>query len=182
MTVFSRPSPPFTTPPAPNSGVRISFRQPVTEAGFVDAGWWPRSRDLTVELPPLLDVLWTACRDVTRVSYNVASCEPAPRRLQWKGALCDSADSADRTRCCSRSSTSQAVNTSTCWSYRPEAAADFAQRALDLAGGVGGIERPGRILELAAAPSRTRVLPTCSIGTDVDASETAGGPTLIDSL
>jgi len=73
------------------------------------------------------------------------------------------------------------VNTSTCWSYRPQTDADFAQRALDLAGGVGGIERPGRILELAAAPSRTRALPICSIGTDVDASETAGGPTLIDS-
>jgi hypothetical protein len=87
MTALSRPSPPFTTTPAPNGGVRISFRQPVTEAGFVDAGWWPRSRALTVELLPLLDVLWTACRDVTRVSYNVASWEPAPRRLQVEGRL-----------------------------------------------------------------------------------------------
>ncbi len=80
MTVFSRPSPPFATPPAPYGGVRISFRQPVAEAGFVDAGWRPRSRALTVELPPLLDVLWTACRDV-------ASWEPAPRRLQVEGRL-----------------------------------------------------------------------------------------------
>jgi hypothetical protein len=87
MTALSRPSPPFTTTPAPYGGVRISFRQPVTEAGFVDAGWRRRSRALTVELPPLLDVLWTACRDVTRVSYNVASGEPAPRRLQVEGRL-----------------------------------------------------------------------------------------------
>ena len=87
MTAFSRPSAPFTTTPALNGGVRISFRQPVTAAGFVDAGWWPRSRALTVELPPLLDVLWTACRDVTRVSYNVASWEPAPRRRRVEGRL-----------------------------------------------------------------------------------------------
>jgi hypothetical protein len=60
---------------------RISFRQPVDRSGSVDAGWWPRSDDLTAELPALLDVLWTAARDMRRVIYNIDSWAPAPRQM-----------------------------------------------------------------------------------------------------
>ena len=34
--------------------LRLKPRGPVT--GFVDGGWWPRSRDLAAELPALLAV------------------------------------------------------------------------------------------------------------------------------
>ena len=44
--------------------------------------WWPRSRELRTELPALLDVLWTACRDVNRVTYSLPFWEPVPRRMQ----------------------------------------------------------------------------------------------------
>lgn len=64
---------------------RISFRQPVTSAPYVDAAWWPRSRDLDAELPGLFDVLWTAARDVNRVAYPIESWLPAPRRLCIEG-------------------------------------------------------------------------------------------------
>ncbi len=69
----------------PEPAARISFRQPVATSGFVDAAWWPRSRDLLVELPALLDVLWTAGREITRVSYNLSAWDSAPRRTRIAG-------------------------------------------------------------------------------------------------
>ncbi|WAX55094.1 DUF5994 family protein [Jatrophihabitans cynanchi] len=75
---------PVTRPPTALAA-RVSFRQPVTSAPHVDAAWWPRSRDLTAELPGLLEVLWTAARDVDRVSYPVGSWLPVTRRLDIDG-------------------------------------------------------------------------------------------------
>jgi hypothetical protein len=76
---------PLIEPGWGSSAARVSFRQPVSRNGFIDAGWWPRSRDLTDELPPLLDVLWTADRDVNRVIYNLDFWLPTPRRLVVEG-------------------------------------------------------------------------------------------------
>lgn len=70
------------TPPA-----RILFRQPVTEEGLLDAGWWPRSCDLEAELPALLDALWLAGREVTRVSYALDFWNSAPRQLRVAGKV-----------------------------------------------------------------------------------------------
>ena len=64
---------------------RISFRQPVSTSGFIDAAWWPRSLDLTVELPPLMDTLWTAAREITRISYPLSTWNRAPQRMQIEG-------------------------------------------------------------------------------------------------
>ncbi len=68
--------------PSPQPATRISFRQPVSATGFIDAAWWPRTLDLTAELPPLMDVLWTAGREINRVTYNVAAWDPAPRQMR----------------------------------------------------------------------------------------------------
>jgi len=82
-SILSSPVPqPADSAPQP---ARISFRQPVSATGFIDAAWWPRSCDLTTELPPLLDVLWTAAREITRISYHLSAWDPAPRRLQIEG-------------------------------------------------------------------------------------------------
>jgi hypothetical protein len=72
------------TPPALSliPAARVLFRQPVANDGFLDAGWWPRSRDLATELPALLDTLWLAGRDVMRISYALSFWEHAPRRLR----------------------------------------------------------------------------------------------------
>src|SRR3954452_23166131 len=80
-------APPAAAPPAaaPPAAARISFRQPVSTAGYIDAAWWPRSLDLTAELPPLLDVMWTAARDISRITYSIAGWDPAPRRLRVEG-------------------------------------------------------------------------------------------------
>jgi hypothetical protein len=89
MTTTIEPLEPVSRPAAadapPDRSARIRFRQPVSTAGFIDAAWWPRSLDLTAELPPLLDVLWTAAREITRVTYSVGAWNPAPRRLSIDG-------------------------------------------------------------------------------------------------
>jgi hypothetical protein len=76
---------PRRDPPLSAEAARISFRQPVSIAGFIDAAWWPRSLDLTTELPPLLEVLWTAAREINRISYNTGAWDPAPRRMRLEG-------------------------------------------------------------------------------------------------
>jgi hypothetical protein len=64
---------------------RISFRQPVSTAGFVDAAWWPRTRDLSAELPSLMEVFWTAAREINRITYNFNVWDRAPRRMTIEG-------------------------------------------------------------------------------------------------
>jgi hypothetical protein len=80
-----------TTPIAPSVDdhqhlrLRLKPRGPVT--GFVDGGWWPRSRDLPAELPALLAVLAVRMGLVESVSYNLDAWEPAPRRITLDGRL-----------------------------------------------------------------------------------------------
>lgn len=64
---------------------RIVFRQPVSEAGFIDAAWWPHSSDLTAELPDVLTGLWSAGREIFRISYTLDVWERGPRRIRVHG-------------------------------------------------------------------------------------------------
>jgi hypothetical protein len=68
-----------------SEAARVSFRQPVITEAHIDAAWWPRSHDLAAELPALLDVLWTASRNVNRVSFAKEAWLPTPRRLSIEG-------------------------------------------------------------------------------------------------
>lgn len=74
-----------TTSASSGTPARIGFRQPVSSAGYLDAAWWPRSRDLTAELPGLMAVLWTAGREVNRITFNLHTWNAAPRRMQIEG-------------------------------------------------------------------------------------------------
>jgi hypothetical protein len=63
--------------------LRLKPRGPVT--GFVDGGWWPRSRDLPGELPALLAVLAVRMGPVEDVTYNLDTWGPTPRRISLDG-------------------------------------------------------------------------------------------------
>jgi hypothetical protein len=65
--------------------LRLKPRGPVT--GFVDGGWWPRSRDLPAELPALLAVLAVRLGSVESVSYNQDVWGPTPRKITFDGRL-----------------------------------------------------------------------------------------------
>jgi Family of unknown function (DUF5994) len=49
--------------------------------GSIDGGWWPRTLDLAMELPPLIEHMFAAGFDITDVSYNLDAWLPAPHHL-----------------------------------------------------------------------------------------------------
>jgi hypothetical protein len=51
----------------------------------LDGGWWPRSRDLAVELADLVDHLPREYGRVVRAVFSPADWDPAPRRVSVAG-------------------------------------------------------------------------------------------------
>ncbi|MFF1565837.1 DUF5994 family protein [Streptomyces sp. NPDC058293] len=49
--------------------------------GVLDGAWWPRSRDVTAELPALIQALTTYLGPITRVGLDTAAWEEVPTRL-----------------------------------------------------------------------------------------------------
>jgi hypothetical protein len=80
-----RHSDPPQAAPGPSDAPRLHLRSSANAGGFVDGGWWPRSPDLSVELPALLTAMWSAGYDVFRIVYNLTAWDPAPRRLIMSG-------------------------------------------------------------------------------------------------
>src|SRR5690242_8329420 len=72
-----------TEPPRHTSRLRLKPKAPTS--GYVDGAWWPRSRDLSVELPTLLVVLAVRLGHIARVTYNLGAWDPAARRLSVEG-------------------------------------------------------------------------------------------------
>ncbi|MEV3860757.1 DUF5994 family protein [Streptomyces sp. NPDC050095] len=52
-----------------------------TGKGLLDGAWWPRSRDLAVELPALADVLGPLWGRITRVAVNPMHWPVVPRKV-----------------------------------------------------------------------------------------------------
>ena len=72
---------PVTTTEGLRQVLRLRLKPKAATAGFVDGGWWPRSRDLAVELPGLLAVLAVRLGRIERVSYHLDDWGPTPGRL-----------------------------------------------------------------------------------------------------
>ena len=70
---------------SPRQTLRLKLKPKAPATGFVDGAWWPRSRDLSTELPALLAVLAIRLGPIQRVSYNLVSWDSAPRRLDIGG-------------------------------------------------------------------------------------------------
>lgn len=138
-------------PPPTDSAARVSFRQPVTASGFVDAGWWPRTRDLTAELPTLLELLWDVDRDITRVSFNLDAWQPAPRRMQLHGKSVRLGGFHHQSPLLVTLTNSWGHDRIDLLVIPPETDAATARHALDLASATDGTDRPEHILEEAVA-------------------------------
>jgi hypothetical protein len=143
--------PPAPRPIAPALAARVSFRQPVTSAPHIDAAWWPRSRDLEAELPGLLDVLWTAAREVDRVSYPIQSWLPVSRRLDIEGRRIRLGGFAHQSPSMISLRDARGAERIDILVIPPEAEEEFAAAAMVLASRSGPNERAARVLELAAA-------------------------------
>lgn len=61
--------------------LRLKLKPKAPATGYVDGAWWPRTLDLSAELPALLVVLAVRLGPIRRVSYNLGTWEAAPRRL-----------------------------------------------------------------------------------------------------
>ncbi|GAA1547375.1 DUF5994 family protein [Streptomyces albidochromogenes] len=52
-----------------------------SRVGALDGAWWPRSRDVTAELPALIQVLTAHLGPVTRVGLDADAWEEVPTRV-----------------------------------------------------------------------------------------------------
>ncbi|MGW0734796.1 DUF5994 family protein [Streptomyces sp. NPDC002851] len=71
---------PVAPPPA-----RLSLTPAGPVPGLLDGAWWPRSRDLSRELPALMDVLDARWGRITRVAVNPAHWPVIPRKVPVAG-------------------------------------------------------------------------------------------------
>lgn len=56
-------------------------------AGVLDGAWWPRSRDITVELPKLITALTEHLGPVQRVGLDASAWDDLPTRLTIDGRI-----------------------------------------------------------------------------------------------
>ena len=70
---------------AERGSTRLALIDPPAARTTLDGAWWPRTRDLTQELPALVEELHRRGIRVTRVTYNPDLWGPAPRRLDADG-------------------------------------------------------------------------------------------------
>ncbi|WP_431679498.1 DUF5994 family protein [Kitasatospora sp. KL5] len=75
----------MTTPPIPESAVRLALAPEGVRAGRLDGAWWPRSRDLLLEFPSLAAQLDERWGRVTRITVNPAQWPVVPRRIPVAG-------------------------------------------------------------------------------------------------
>jgi len=76
-----------TTPSAADTdgdrAPRLTLKpESATVSGYVDGGWWPRSRDLGAELPALLSRLADRLGPVERVSYHLGDWDVADKSIR----------------------------------------------------------------------------------------------------
>ena len=55
--------------------------------GVLDGAWWPRTRDIEIELPALIDVLTEHLGPITRVGLDAAAWDGLPTRLVIDGRV-----------------------------------------------------------------------------------------------
>jgi hypothetical protein len=73
------------SPPLRHASLRLRLKPKAPATGYVDGAWWPRSRDLTAELPALAEVLAVRLGQVQRVAYALSAWDPASRRFEVAG-------------------------------------------------------------------------------------------------
>jgi Family of unknown function (DUF5994) len=66
---------------APREPLRLRLKPKAPTGGWVDGGWWPRSRDLGAELPGLLAVLAVRLGRIERVSYHLGDWGPTGAKI-----------------------------------------------------------------------------------------------------
>ena len=105
--VGRHPTPPEHTP-------RLRLKPKAPHTGYVDGAWWPRSDDLTTELPDLLAVLSVRHGPIDRVLYKLNDWAKAPPNSPPAATRYDSTDTESGRQTLSKCSDSTAAG-SFCW-------------------------------------------------------------------
>jgi hypothetical protein len=66
-------------------GLRLRLKPKSAPTGYVDGGWWPRSNDLSLELPALAHVLGVRLGPVVRVAFSLDAWDAQPRHTTVDG-------------------------------------------------------------------------------------------------
>lgn len=82
MTATLLPTPPHHTAA---QAARLALKTDGASRGLLDGAWWPRSRDLLVELPALTDVLDPFWGRITRIAVNPTHWPVIPRKVPVNG-------------------------------------------------------------------------------------------------
>jgi len=61
--------------------LRLRLKPEAPPTGYVEGAWWPRSRDLSEELPALAAALRVRLGPVSRVAYALRGWDADPRRV-----------------------------------------------------------------------------------------------------
>ena len=77
----------FRIIPNPRRTLRLKLKPKAPVTGYVDGAWWPRSLDLSAELPALLAVLAVRLGRIQRVSYHLTGWDAVPRRIPVDGGV-----------------------------------------------------------------------------------------------
>ncbi|MFF4290351.1 DUF5994 family protein [Streptomyces sp. NPDC001633] len=75
----------ITSERVPSSPARLSFTPAGSPPGLLDGAWWPRSRDLSREIPALTDVLDARWGRITHVTVNPTHWPVVPRKVPVTG-------------------------------------------------------------------------------------------------
>ena len=129
----------------PMPGLRLRLKPKANSTGHVDGGWWPRSRDLSAELPALVHVLAVRLNQVTEVAYAVEAWDIPPQQLivDGKPLRLEGFRSQDQYVLHLTGSDGQRLSLLV---IPPEVATDRAHDALILASRRGNTDRPVEIL------------------------------------
>jgi hypothetical protein len=110
---------------------------------------------MTHELPQLLDVLWSADREIEHVTYHIGEWEPVPRRMTVEGRLVRLGGFATSNPSTVRLTGSAGNERIDVLVVPPETDAVVAERALRLASVADSALTAGEILQRAASPTET---------------------------
>ncbi|MFJ6937580.1 DUF5994 family protein [Streptomyces sp. NPDC101132] len=160
----------MTTTTAPTRQARLVLTPTASAAGLLDGAWWPYSRDLATELPPLVEALRDRFGRVTRITAHPGPWSVAVRAVPVGGYAVHVGWFAD-----------QAPDTMVLLSYSlgrcdllvipPETEPASAARLMAAASAPGNFHTTGTLMSEESATRRL----LREAGTGEDAWETDGG-------
>ncbi|GGR98178.1 hypothetical protein Snoj_67770 [Streptomyces nojiriensis] len=92
MAASDDPAPSKLLPDAIHQAVKpgaalLRLETTQSRQGLLDGAWWPRSRDVTTELPALITALTAHLGPITRVGLDTSAWQAVPTRLVIDGQV-----------------------------------------------------------------------------------------------